>query len=93
MTKPRVAANNSFFLFYFKGASEFWKVKMRTLHRILDVNKDGVVSFDDFKLLTERFTNLGHLSDEHREVFQKKIQVNSILFEAFIIIIKKGPKK
>lgn len=35
---------------------------MRTLHRILDVNKDGVVSFDDFNLLAKRFTDLGHLT-------------------------------
>lgn len=37
---------------------------MRTLHRILDVNRDGVISFDDFKLLHKRFTDLGHLNEE-----------------------------
>ncbi|EEB20251.1 Sarcoplasmic calcium-binding protein, putative [Pediculus humanus corporis] len=57
-----------------RGESEFWKTKMRTLHRILDVNKDGVVSFDDFKLLTERFTDLGHLTPEHHDEFQEKIR-------------------
>lgn len=58
-----------------QGDSEFWKIKMRTLHRILDINKDGVVSFDDFKLLTEKFTDLGHLTPEHHDEFQEKIQV------------------
>lgn len=48
---------------------------MRTLHRILDINKDGVVSFDDFKLLTEKFTDLGHLTQEHHDEFQEKIKV------------------
>lgn len=47
-----------------RGDSEFWRRKMRTLHRILDVNRDGVISFDDFKLLAKRFTDLGHLSPE-----------------------------
>ncbi|KAK6641880.1 hypothetical protein RUM44_013600 [Polyplax serrata] len=57
-----------------RGESEFWKTKMRTLHRILDINKDGVVSFDDFKLLTEKFTDLGHLTQEHHDEFQEKIK-------------------
>lgn len=48
---------------------------MRTLHRLFDVNKDGVVSFDDFKLLTDKFTDLGHLSRKHHEEFQQLIQV------------------
>lgn len=47
-----------------RGDSEFWRRKMRTLHRILDVNRDGVISFDDFNLLAKRFTDLGHLSPE-----------------------------
>ncbi|XP_075154825.1 sarcoplasmic calcium-binding protein [Haematobia irritans] len=47
-----------------KGDSEFWRRKMRTLHRILDINRDGVISFDDFKLLHKRFTDLGHLNEE-----------------------------
>lgn len=47
-----------------KGDSDFWRRKMRTLHRILDVNRDGVISFDDFSLLHKRFTDLGHLTPE-----------------------------
>ncbi|KAM7349952.1 sarcoplasmic calcium-binding protein [Cochliomyia hominivorax] len=47
-----------------KGDSEFWRRKMRTLHRILDVNRDGVISFDDFTLLHKRFSDLGHLTPE-----------------------------
>lgn len=42
---------------------------MRTLHRILDVNRDGVISFDDFTLLHKRFSDLGHLSPELSEEF------------------------
>ncbi|TMW54175.1 hypothetical protein DOY81_000759 [Sarcophaga bullata] len=52
-----------------KGDSEFWRRKMRTLHRILDVNRDGVISFDDFILLHKRFSDLGHLSPELSEEF------------------------
>uniref|UniRef100_A0A1A9VCS6 EF-hand domain-containing protein n=1 Tax=Glossina austeni TaxID=7395 RepID=A0A1A9VCS6_GLOAU len=45
-----------------RGDSEFWRRKMCTLHRVLDINRDGVISFDDFGLLVKRFTDLGHLS-------------------------------
>lgn len=48
---------------------------MRTFHGILDVNKDGVISFDDFKLLADRFVNLGHLSEKHKNDFKTVIQV------------------
>jgi len=52
-----------------RGDSQFWRRKMRTLHNILDVNKDGVISFDDLKLLAAKFTDLGHLSPEMSEEF------------------------
>ncbi|XP_068159193.1 sarcoplasmic calcium-binding protein [Drosophila tropicalis] len=47
-----------------RGDSAFWRRKMRTLHRIMDVNHDGVISFDDFNLLAKRFNDLGHLTPE-----------------------------
>ncbi|XP_034945320.1 sarcoplasmic calcium-binding protein [Chelonus insularis] len=54
-----------------RGQSEFWRRKMSTLHRHLDVNKDGVISYEDFMLLAERFADLGHLSPEAKKDFQK----------------------
>ncbi|XP_049310963.1 sarcoplasmic calcium-binding protein [Bactrocera dorsalis] len=54
-----------------RGDSEFWRRKMRTLHRILDVNRDGVVSFDDYKLIAKRFTDLGHLTPEMSAEFEE----------------------
>ncbi|XP_067637383.1 sarcoplasmic calcium-binding protein [Eurosta solidaginis] len=54
-----------------RGDSEFWRRKMRTLHRILDVNRDGVISFDDFKLIAKRFTDLGHLTPETSAEFEQ----------------------
>lgn len=53
-----------------KGESHFWRRKMRTLHNHLDVNKDGVVSYDDFMLLADRFSNLGHLSPAAKVEFK-----------------------
>lgn len=47
---------------------------MRTVHSLLDINKDGVISFDDFKLLCEKFVNLGHLSEKEARDFTKCIQ-------------------
>ncbi|XP_060532816.1 sarcoplasmic calcium-binding protein [Cylas formicarius] len=57
-----------------RGESEFWRRKMRTFHSLLDLNKDGVISFDDFKLLADRFVNLGHLSEKETQEFYALIQ-------------------
>ncbi|XP_053979683.1 sarcoplasmic calcium-binding protein [Hylaeus volcanicus] len=54
-----------------RGQSNFWRRKMRTLHSHLDVNKDGVISYDDFMLLGERFSDLGHLSPKAKAEFKK----------------------
>ncbi|PSN47012.1 hypothetical protein C0J52_15335 [Blattella germanica] len=57
-----------------KGESEFWRRKMRTFHGVIDLNKDGVVSFDDFKILAERFVSLGHLSEKQQRDFQNVLK-------------------
>ncbi|KAK9497844.1 hypothetical protein O3M35_003759 [Rhynocoris fuscipes] len=57
-----------------RGKSEFWRRKMRTFHRILDINKDGVVSFDDFKILVDRFVYLGHLSPQQEKEFNEVVK-------------------
>lgn len=57
-----------------RGDSEFWRRKMRTLHRILDVNRDGVISFDDFNLLAKRFNDLGHLTPEVAAEFNEVLK-------------------
>ncbi|XP_055609463.1 sarcoplasmic calcium-binding protein-like [Uranotaenia lowii] len=54
-----------------RGTSEFWRRKMRTLHGLLDVNNDGVISYDDFRLLTEKFGSLGHLDDRAKDEFRE----------------------
>ncbi|XP_044260480.1 sarcoplasmic calcium-binding protein [Tribolium madens] len=57
-----------------RGETQFWRRKIRTFHGILDVNKDGVISYDDFKLLAERFIKLGHLSEKHTHEFQNLLK-------------------
>lgn len=47
---------------------------MRTFHSILDINKDGVISYDDFKLWGNRFVDLGHLTEKHKIEFQNVIK-------------------
>lgn len=59
----------SFFCAFLQGNSDFWRRKMRTLHALLDVNNDGVISFEDFQLLAKNFTALGHLSPEAQQEF------------------------
>lgn len=43
---------------------------MRTLHTLLDLNKDGVISYDDFQVLAEKFASLGHLTPEAEQEFR-----------------------
>ncbi|XP_053680046.1 sarcoplasmic calcium-binding protein [Anopheles nili] len=58
-----------------RGNSEFWRRKMRTLHGVLDVNKDGVISYDDFMLLTEKFASLGHLDAKAKNEFRDIMRI------------------
>ncbi|KAK8743805.1 hypothetical protein OTU49_001275 [Cherax quadricarinatus] len=56
------------------GQTPFWRQKMRTHHSLIDVNKDGVVSWDDFEALISRFKQLGHLSPEEVSKFTDAIR-------------------
>lgn len=49
---------------------------MRTLHSHLDVNKDGIISYDDFMLFKKRFCDLGHLTLEAKVEFKKVLNVS-----------------
>ncbi|CAG9858913.1 unnamed protein product, partial [Phyllotreta striolata] len=57
-----------------RGESEFWRRKIRTFHSIIDLNNDGVISFEDFKLISDRFINLGHLKVEQIQKFQSTLK-------------------
>lgn len=48
---------------------------MRTMHGIFDVNNDGVISFDDFIILADKFGDLGHLTEEEMEEFKGVMKV------------------
>lgn len=47
---------------------------MRTLHGLLDVNNDGVISYEDFKLLADSFAALGHLNAEEQKEFNEVLR-------------------
>lgn len=53
---------------------KFWLRKMRTFHGLLDVNKDGVIGYDDYKLLASKFTALGHLSPAASKEFEQVME-------------------
>ncbi|XP_004922728.1 sarcoplasmic calcium-binding protein [Bombyx mori] len=55
--------------------SEFWRRKMRTVHNILDVDKDGLISYNDFLLFAERFKSLGHLDAKQAKEFTDIIKM------------------
>lgn len=48
---------------------------MRTMHGIFDVNNDGVISFEDFVILADKFGDLGHLSEQEMEEFRGVMRV------------------
>lgn len=47
---------------------------MRTLHALLDINNDGVISYDDFKMLAKNFAALGHLKPDAKVEFEETLQ-------------------
>lgn len=53
-----------------QGETDFWRRKMRTLHGLFDINNDGVISFDDFMILADKFGDLGHLNPDEIEEFK-----------------------
>lgn len=55
--------------------SDFWLRKMRTVHHRLDVDKDGLISYNDFLLFSERFKSLGHLDEGHAKEFTSIIKL------------------
>ncbi|XP_026314609.1 sarcoplasmic calcium-binding protein [Hyposmocoma kahamanoa] len=55
--------------------SDFWRRKMRTVHNILDVDKDGLISYNDFQLFAKRFIALGHLDEQQAKEFVEIIQM------------------
>ncbi|XP_044762637.1 sarcoplasmic calcium-binding protein [Coccinella septempunctata] len=57
-----------------RGESEFYRRKIRTFHNIIDVNKDGVLSYHDMELLMERFIALGNISSDHINEFKEIIK-------------------
>lgn len=64
--------------------SNFWRRKMRTVHNILDVDKDGLISFNDFLLLAERFKALGNLDEQQSKEFTEIIKVSLYIFGRFV---------
>lgn len=54
---------------------------MRTFHSILDVNNDGIISYDDFQLVARNFASLGHLKPDAQNEFNEVMkQVWETLF-------------
>lgn len=53
-----------------QGETAFWRRKMRTLHGVFDINNDGVISFDDFMMLADKFGDLGHMNPDEIEEFK-----------------------
>jgi hypothetical protein len=53
---------------------------MRTFHGVIDINKDGIVSYDDFIILAERFGSLGHLTENQQREFQDVLKVRKAFY-------------
>ncbi len=50
--------------------SEFWRRKIYTLMKIRDTNRDGKISMADYKLVIQRYRDMG-ASEEHLEKMEK----------------------
>lgn len=59
---------------------------MRTFHGLLDLNKDGVISYDDYQILVKRFSDLGHLNKEQADEFASVVRVRGFYVNAAYII-------
>jgi len=57
-----------------RGGSAIWQRKMRTYHRVMDVNNDGTVSWDDFQEMARKFAELGHLSEQQQTEFAAQLK-------------------
>lgn len=57
-----------------RGSSPIWLKKMRTYHRVMDVNKDGTVSWDDFKDMARKFAEIGHLDEQQQQEFIQQLK-------------------
>jgi hypothetical protein len=53
---------------------------MRTFHSVIDINKDGVISYDDFIILADRFISLGHLSENQEREFRDVLKVRKAFY-------------
>ncbi|GLH11705.1 Sarcoplasmic calcium-binding protein [Gryllus bimaculatus] len=74
-TLPHFAVAGSLNGSVLEGSTEFWRRKMMAFHSLIDLNNDGVVSFDDFTILADRFINLGHLTPAQEEDFRSALKV------------------
>ena len=50
---------------------------MRTHHQIMDLNNDGVVSWDDFQELIKKFTVMGNLQPSEVQSFTDALKVGT----------------
>lgn len=47
-----------------KEPDSTWASKLSAYHKLLEVNKDGVVSAEDLSELTKRFSKINAMTDE-----------------------------
>jgi len=61
---------------------EFWERKMKMFFKRLDFNRNGELTWEDYRLRADRFIELGKLEDHRaREVREKYLQVWTDNFE------------
>jgi len=50
----------------------FWRRKQKTVFQLIDVNHDGVITMEDFDVISDRFIKEGHLvGDQAKEIKEK----------------------
>lgn len=55
---------------------------MNAYHELLDINNDGIVSIEDMRELTKRFSEVNNMTEEQSSKFSKIIEVRQILIQS-----------
>uniref|UniRef100_A0A2S2QR71 Sarcoplasmic calcium-binding protein n=1 Tax=Sipha flava TaxID=143950 RepID=A0A2S2QR71_9HEMI len=51
-----------------------WNSKLNAYHELLDINNDGVVTIEDMRELTKRFSKVNNMTEEQSLMFSKIIE-------------------
>jgi len=64
-----------------------WTQKLSAYHGLMDVNNDGVVSVEDLRELTKRFSKVNDMTEEQSSMFSGVIEVRGYNIQTTIRLL------